>query len=118
METAIEVFELQFPGKQGLFIFDNSSAHGCLPPDALRAFEMNKSNGGKQCVQKDTIIPITNPDPTKQGKVQLMTVDGKPKGLEAVLKEHGFELKGLRAKCSPVCPIKNTGCCMAHLLSQ
>jgi len=35
-----------------------------------------------------------------------------------VLEERGFNVSRLRAKCSPVCPIENMGCCMARLLSQ
>jgi len=42
VEDAIKIFELAFPGKQALFVFDNSSAHGSLAPDSLKAFEMNK----------------------------------------------------------------------------
>src|SRR6266481_6930235 len=57
MAAAIEIFDAAHPDCQALFIFDQSSAHASLPPDALRAFDMNKSNGGKQC---DTVIPQTN----------------------------------------------------------
>ncbi len=60
---AIPIFEEAHPGCQALFVFDQSRAHAALPPDALKAFEMNKGNGGKQCCQKDTIIPDTNPYP-------------------------------------------------------
>ena len=119
IKESIDIFEEAFPGKQALFIFDNSSAHNSLPPDALKAFEMNKSDGGKQRVQRDTVIPMSNPAAEHRGKMQKMTlIDGRPKGLQRVLKERGFDLAGLRAKCSPVCPIENTGCCMARLLSQ
>jgi len=79
---------------------------------------MNKSNGGKQRKQHDTIIPQSNPDPSKHGLPQKMTNDGKPKGLKSVLEERGFDLTGLRSKCSPVCPFESQGCCMARLLSQ
>ena len=48
MEDEIQIFEAAHLGKQGLFIFDQSSAHASPPPDALKAFEMNKSDGGKQ----------------------------------------------------------------------
>ncbi|KIJ96421.1 hypothetical protein K443DRAFT_10648 [Laccaria amethystina LaAM-08-1] len=47
-KKAIPVFEEAHPGCQALFIFDQSSAHTALPPDALKAFEMNKSNGRAQ----------------------------------------------------------------------
>ena len=74
---AIPVFEEAHPSCQALFIFNPSSAHAALPPDALKAFEMNKSNGGKQRRQKDTIIPESNPFPECCGKVQkMMTNNG------------------------------------------
>jgi hypothetical protein len=119
MADAIEVFELAHPGKQALFIFDQSSAHASLPPDALKAFEMNKSNSRKQHKQCDTVIPQSNPVAEHRSKVQKMTLEnGQPKGMQRVLQEHGFNVARLHAKCSPVCPIENTNCCMAHLLSQ
>jgi hypothetical protein len=62
IRSAIEIFEATHPNCQALFIFDQSSAHASLPPDALKAFEMNKSNGGAQRKQRDTIIPQSNLD--------------------------------------------------------
>jgi hypothetical protein len=120
VKYAIEVHEeVNRPNCQALFIFDNSSAHASLPPDSLRAFEMNKSDGRKQRKQCDTIIPDSNPDPTKHGLVQKMTTpSGGPKGLKSVLEERGFNIQGLHAKCTPVCPFESTGCCMARLVSQ
>jgi len=107
------------PQCTALFIFDQSSAHASLPPDALKAFEMNKSNGGKQRKQWDTIIPLSNPVEECRGKPQKMTTsDGQPKGLQQVLAERGFVTQGMRAKCSPVCPFENDRCCMARLLSK
>src|SRR6266481_1428705 len=76
---------------QALFIFDQSSAHASLPPDALQAFDMNKSNGRKQRKQHDTVIPQTNPDPQFRGQVQKMTtLSGEAKGFQAILEEHRF----------------------------
>lgn len=119
VKSAITVFEEAHPSCQALFIFDQSSAHASLAPDALRAFEMNKSNGGKQQKQKDTVIPLNNPAPEYRGKVQKMTLaNGEPKGLQLALKECGFDVKQLRAKCKPVCPFESQNCCMARLLSQ
>ena len=93
MKEAIQIFEAAHPGKQALFIFDQSSAHASLPPDALKAFEMNKSDGGKQCVQHDTVIPSTNPVAELRGQPQRMTLrDGQPKGLQRVLEEQGFNV--------------------------
>ncbi len=119
MVDAVEILELAHPGKQSLFIFDQSSAHASLPPDALKAFEMNKSDGGKQCKQRDTVIPESNPVVDLRGKAQKMTLEnGKAKGMQRVLEERGFNVAHLRAKCSPVCSIENMNCCMARLLSQ
>jgi hypothetical protein len=36
IKHAIEIFELAHHGKQALFIFDQSSAHASLAPDALK----------------------------------------------------------------------------------
>jgi len=123
VKNAIRIHEAVHPTSTALFIFDQSSAHASLPPDALRAFDMNKTDGGKQRHQKDTIIPDSNPVAELRGRVQNMTnSDGTPKGLESVLKERGFDLyksgKKMKAKCSPVCPLENTDCCMARLLSR
>jgi hypothetical protein len=116
---AIPVFEAAHPGCQALFVFDQSSAHAALPPDALKAFEMNKSNGGKQRFQKDTVIPESNPYPEFRGSFQKMTTEsGQQKGLQQTLEERGFNVSRMRAKCSPVCPFENNDCCMARLLSK
>ncbi|KAI0357255.1 hypothetical protein OH77DRAFT_1422815 [Trametes cingulata] len=118
-DDAMTIFELLYPGCIGLFIFDQSSAHASLGPDALRAFDMNKTNGGKQRVQKDTVIPMNNPVVELRGKPQKMTTEaGEAKGLQQTLEERGFDVRGMRAKCSPVCPFENERCCMARLLSK
>ncbi|KIJ34511.1 hypothetical protein M422DRAFT_263481 [Sphaerobolus stellatus SS14] len=57
---------------------------------------------------RDTVIPMDNPDPEKRGKIQKMIFPedlphthpyydfrGKPKGMKAVLEEHGL-LHGLQ----------------------
>jgi hypothetical protein len=91
MEDVIDVFEEAHPNKQALFIFDQSSAHASLPPDALKAFKMNKSDGGKQQKQQNTVIPMSNPSVEQHSKPQLMTLpDGQPKGLQTVLEECSF----------------------------
>jgi hypothetical protein len=80
---------------------------------------MNKSNGRKQRKQKDTIIPMNNPYPEFHGKPQKMTTETREaKGLQQTLEERGFNVHGMIAKCSPVCPFENTNCCMARLLSK
>jgi hypothetical protein len=48
VNKAIEIFEEVHPNCIALFVFNQLSAHALLGPDALQAFDMNKSNGGKQ----------------------------------------------------------------------
>ena len=118
---AVPIFEHAHPNCQALFIFDQSSAHASLGPDALNAFDMNKSNGGKQWKRHDTVIPNddTVPDCSKRGMPQSMvTKAGEPKGLEAVLMERSFNTHGKQAKCKPVCPFENTDCCLPCILSH
>lgn len=108
---AIPTFEEAHPGCQALFIFDQLSAHAALPDDALKAFEMNKSDKSKQHHQKDTVISESNSDPQFHGKVQKITTDdGHQKELQTTLKEHGFDVTGMKAKCLPICPFENTNC--------
>jgi hypothetical protein len=64
-------------------MFDQSSAQGLLASDALWAFDMNKSNGGKQRKQRNTVIPVNNPHPEFHEKPQKMTTEtGDMKGLQ------------------------------------
>jgi hypothetical protein len=119
VDKAISIFEEGHLDCTALFIFDQSSAHASLGPDALRAFNMNKGNGKKQRKQKDTIIPMNNPYPEFRGKSQKMTTEtGEAKGLQQTLEEQGFNVYRMKAKCSPVCPFENTDCYMARLLSK
>ena len=106
MPKAIPVFEEACPGCEALFIFDQSSqaAHAALAPDALKAFKMNKLNGGAQQKQKDTIILESNPFPEYCGRIQKMTMEsGEKKGLQQSLEECGFNVGHLHAKCAPIC---------------
>ena len=58
---------------------------------------VNKGNGGKQPIQKDTIIPQSNPVVEHCGKLQSMKTDnGLAKGLRQTLEEWGFS-----TKCKP-----------------
>ena len=66
-----------------------------------------------------TVIPQSNPTARMRGVAQtIKTAQGLEKGLQAVLEERGFDVKGMKAKCSPVCPWENERCCMARLLSK
>ena len=68
---------------------------------------------------RKTSLAFGNPYPEFCGKVQKMTMDkGEQKGLQQTLEERGFSVKGMRTKCSPVCPRENNNCCMARLLSK
>ena len=119
VNKAIEIFEEVHPNCIALFVFNQSSVHASLGDDALRAFDMNRSNGGAQRKQKNTVIPMNNLHPEFRGKAQSMTTEaGAAKGLQQMLEERGFNVQGMRAKCNPVCPIENTNCCMAQLLSK
>jgi hypothetical protein len=49
----------------------------------------------------------------------MTTKAGEAKGLQQTLEKCGFKnICGMRAKCSPVCPLENNDCCMAWLLSK
>ena len=119
VDKAISIFEEAHPNCIALFVFDHSSAHASLAPNALRAFDMNKSNGGKQRKQRDTVIPMNNPYPEFRGKLQKMTTEtGEAKGLQQTLQERGFNVDNMKLKCSPVCTVENERCCMAQLMSK
>lgn len=119
MKGGIAIFNCRNPDCQALFVLDQSSNHASLPPDTLKAFEMNKLDGRKQCIQCDTIILMTNPEPSVCGLPQKITLaNSQPKGLQTILTKHGFKVNKLWAKCSPVCPFKSQNYCMAQILSQ
>jgi len=48
VENPLSIFEEVHPGCCTLFVFNQSSMHTSLGPDALCAFDINKTNGGKQ----------------------------------------------------------------------
>src|SRR6266853_1404799 len=88
VDRAIEIFEEAHPNCVVLFLFNHSSVHASLRQDALRAFNMNKTNGGKMRKMKDTVIPMNNPTVECHGKPQKMMTDaGQPKGLQQTLEE-------------------------------
>ena len=119
IDKSISIFEEAHPDCVALFVFDHSSAHASLAPDALRAFDMNKSNGGKQRKQRDTVIPMNNPRPEHRGMQQKMTTEtGQAKGLQQTLEERGFNVEKMKTKCAPVCAFENERCCMARLMSK
>ena len=48
----------------------------------------------------------------------MITPKDEAEGLKDCLEERGFNVSGLKAKCSPVCPLTSQNCCIARLLSQ
>jgi hypothetical protein len=101
VSDAIDIFEYTNAGMVAIFIFDCSSSHEGLAPDALNINNMNLNPGGKQKHLCDTIIPLSNPPP-KPGHVDthgmpqslvysLLHPDaklaGQPKGMRVVLEE-------------------------------
>ena len=96
IEKALSNFEEAHPGCCALFIFDQSSVHASLRPEVLCTFDMNRSNGGKQWRQKDTVIPMNNPDPCYHRLMQNMTLgNGEQKGLQQMLEECSFNITGM-----------------------
>ena len=93
VNKAITIFEEAHFDCIALFVFDHSSAHVSLTPDALRAFDINKSNGGKQGKQRDTVIPMNSLCHEVRGKLQKMiTESSKAKGLKQMLEERRFNV--------------------------
>ena len=93
VDKVIEIFEEVHPNCVTLFVFNQSSAHTSLGDDALCAFDMNRSNGGAQRKQKNTVIPMNNLHPEFHGKAQSMTTEaGAAKGLQQMLEERGFNV--------------------------
>ncbi|KII94474.1 hypothetical protein PLICRDRAFT_50427 [Plicaturopsis crispa FD-325 SS-3] len=98
---AVDIFEYLHPGAVGVWIFNCSSAHEGLAPDALNINNMNVGPGGKQTLMRDTVIPATNPPPkpgalnTRGIKQTLVypsshpdpTLAGKAKGMKQVLQK-------------------------------
>ncbi|KAH8922371.1 hypothetical protein BT69DRAFT_1308593 [Atractiella rhizophila] len=91
----IPLFEQLYPGQQMLLLLDNSQGHSFFAKDALRATEMNLNPGGVQArlrpgwYEKDG-LRIIQP---------MVDVNGTPKGIKTILKEHGLWIDGLRENC-------------------
>ncbi|RPB00963.1 hypothetical protein L873DRAFT_1638417, partial [Choiromyces venosus 120613-1] len=114
LNYVIPIFELQYPGCQALFLFDNAPSHAAQPTDALHAQAMNLGPGGETPIMRDStnfaIDDFTIPS----------SLRGKPCGLKLLLQEWGLWHHGLRLKClnlSSCNPNLPTGCCAWTLLS-
>lgn len=89
VHKAITIFERKYPMAKGIFIFDHAPSHKKRPEDALNPEYMNVKNGGKQPFMRDTVW---------NGSVQQMvTAEGKQKGMRTVLEERGVNTQGLNA---------------------
>jgi len=101
LKDAVDIFEFLHPDAVGLWVFDCSSSHEGLAPDALNVNKMNVKPGGKQTQMRNTTIPLNNPlpksgEPDTRGLPQSMvfpldhpdpSLAGVAKGMRIVLQE-------------------------------
>jgi hypothetical protein len=90
--VAVRIFARAFPGCIGLWAFDNATNHCAYAEDALVVRHMNLKPGGKQKSlrrgyfgEPRTWQPMTFPGDHHDAQLQ-----GKPKGIEQVLRERGL----------------------------
>lgn len=133
VRVALPIFRYAFPGCQALFAFDNASNHCSFSENALVASRMNLNPGGKQPVMRegfdfDRGLPQTMVFPNSH---RLYELRGKPKGLEAILRErrlwplNGRRSDGMRFRLQcpttdgrPGCePELEGGCCARSLMA-
>ena len=98
IEKAIPSFNYLHPGKTALFVFDNSSNHGALAPDALVASRLKLSDGFPKDTQKG--VDKTRTIPFRDGwyldqqgnriTQKMMNENGIQKGLKSILTERGL----------------------------
>ena len=126
MRDAVDIFEYMHPDKVGIWIFDCSSAHKGYATDALNINNMNVHPGGKQKHLRDTVIPLNNPPPKSgrpntQGLTWTMVypldhpdvkLQGKLKGMKAVLQEHESVWDELESRCKRKAPVGKCSVCM------
>ncbi|KAG1740917.1 hypothetical protein EDB19DRAFT_1635048, partial [Suillus lakei] len=98
------------PGYQALFLINNSQGHSAYADDALLILRMNVNPGGKQAQMKDGWFI----DAGGQKVIQPMMFPSnhhdhpnKPKGIKAVLQEHGLLQGRHRGRCQSKCPDEN-----------
>ena len=103
-EKVFQIFEAEFPGCVGVFVFDHSSGHEAYAKDALRVSKMRVHPGGKVDVLRDGWFKDT--DGNKVAQLMSIPMDdpdeairGKPKGMKRVLEERGLWKHGLVGKC-------------------
>lgn len=120
IKDAIKIFDIKYPDGIAVFIFDCSLAHEAFSTDALQAHKMNRGPGGKQPRMRDTVIPATGqpqsmnfPDDYDGVDSDNVSLAGKQKGMEQVLRERGL-LSVLEVKHGR----KVVGVCSTCKLSQ
>ena len=130
----LDLFQLAFPGKVAMLIFDCSANHEAFAKDALVVSRMNVFPGGKQSIMRDTCyvhatqrnLPADQQDIVNQSMVYPQDHEhfpGQAKGMAAVAAERGL-LPAVRPpqKClackSPV-PVSAEvkECCLYRILS-
>lgn len=92
VKNAVQIADILYPRDNytQLWLFDQSSNHKAMAPDALIAHKMNVTPGGKQPAMRDTF---------HEGNVQRMVFDdGTPKGLRRVLDERGVDTSMMKKK--------------------
>jgi hypothetical protein len=127
----IKIFEHTHPDCVTIFVFDRSSAHEGFVKNTLNVNNMNINPAGKQRKLRDTVIPLSNPDPAPgeedtHSQVQTMSfpdnhpdleLRGKPKGIRAILQER----KSVWHKLTMICKegsMKVVGKCASCAKSQ
>lgn len=92
LSRAIPVFEKLHPGCQALFLFDNSTNHGCFAPNSLRVNNLNMGDGLKKGTRfmRDTYY--------NERKQSLKTEGGEQKGIKTILMERGLWRDGMTAQ--------------------
>jgi len=90
LTKAIPVVEEEFPGCQGLFIFDNATSHMKYAEDALRVTKMNLEDGGKNAkIMRSTSIGA-DAHPERGWWQSMVRANGTSKGLCTVLTERNL----------------------------
>ena len=131
IKIAIKVFDHIHPNCIAIFTFDRSSAHEGFADNALNINNMNINPGGRQRKLRDTVIPLSNPDPVHgkedtRGQVQHMTfpddhpdlkLRGQAKGVKVALQERKSVWDKYTTICQERCT-KVVGKCASCMKSQ
>jgi hypothetical protein len=90
LKLTLIIFEILNPDCVALFAFDNSSNHHKNAPDALRASQLSKSDGGKN-------VPLFRPgwfieDGVRVAQTMQVEINAqlKQKGIQRILQERGL----------------------------